>query len=148
MSFTSAFEQLPCSSMDFLVSAPGKGVSEPASQMQGDFVLPALPDLLQEPGSSDHSSISEGLDCFTADVSPEDQPVPQCTEQTVEVKHCHNCGTTETPRWACLAQSAHVRLHAEGSSWLHAQSDVRLDRCSSSSVVITFPAPDALPGAL
>ena len=83
-----------------LVPAPGKG----ASQLE-DFVLPALPDLLQEHGSSNLSSISEGLDCLTVDVSPtEDQPVPQFTQQAVEAKHCYNCGATETPRWACLAQ--------------------------------------------
>ena len=93
---------LPCSAMDFPVC---KGVIEPASQMQ-EFVLPALPHLLQEPGSLNFGSISsEGLNCLTADVSPTvEQPVPQSTQQATEAKHCHNCGATETPRWACSAQ--------------------------------------------
>ena len=127
MDFSSGFEQRAYAGnpLDFLaVQAPGKG----ASQME-DFVLPALPDLLHEPGSSNLSSISGGLDCLTADVSPaEVQPVPQFTEEAVKAKHCHNCGATETPRWACMAQSGCV--HAEGSSRLHAQSDVRFNRWS------------------
>ena len=105
MDFSSGFEHA-YAGMDFLaVPAPGKGVIEPVSQMHG-FVLPALPDLLHEPGSSNLGSIAEGcLDCLTAEFSPtEDQSVPQSTEQA-EAKYCQNCGVTEIPRWACLAQS-------------------------------------------
>ena len=93
MNFSCGLEQLPYSWL--AAPAPGKGVIEK------DFVLPALPDLLHEPGSSNLSSVSEGLDCLTANGSPaEDQPMAQFTEEAVEAKHCHNCGATETPRWA------------------------------------------------